>query len=364
MVLGIVKIPLREFSVSAGSGPEGWNLPYFLVGQENSLVEPAVRAVLKGHPKDYFPVVFYGPSGTGKSHLAQGLTEAWKRSGNPGPVVMESAQQFHRQLTDALESQALGEFLNHRLRATLWILEDIDRLAGNTMAQIQCGQLLDQLAVQGTPHVVTCRAIPGGIRGVIGPLQSRLMRGLLVNLSLPSEHTRRCFLQELIQAKQIRCTPEAIELLASRLTGSLGQLRKALMELSLVSSNRHGIQVPTVQRYLTQPEDIPQAMRRIIHQTARQFAVRTRDIRGLSRKKQVVYARGVSVYLARQLLGLSFQQIGLLLGNRDHTTILHSYQKTKNLLAQDLAISRIVDTLYETLNSPATPLVGKTCGKS
>ncbi|MCS7305563.1 MAG: DnaA/Hda family protein [Thermoguttaceae bacterium] len=361
---GVLKIPLRNSFGELGISQTSWNLPYFLVGPENPLVEPAVRAVLTGKPACYFPVVFYGPSGTGKTHLAYGLTEAWKRSGNPGPVVIETAQDFHRQLTDALESQALPEFLDRRVRAKLWILEDLDRLAGKTASQIQCAQLLEHLANQRIPHVVTCRTIPGGIPGLIPTLQSRLTQGLLVNLSLPSEQTRRCFLQELIQTRELQCTPEAIELLVSRQTGSLLQLRKALMELSVLRATRHGIQLQTVQSYLGQPKDIAQAIRKILHHTAKQFAVRIRDIRGPSRKKQVAYARGVSVYLARQILRLSFQQIGLFLGNRDHTTILHSYQRTKKLLAHDPAISHIVDRLYETLNSLNVFQRCKTCRKS
>ena len=331
----------------------GWDIPYFLVGPENVLVEPAIRGGMAGRPAAYFPVVFYGPSGTGKSLLAKGLIQAWKYCEHPGRVIGESAREFHRQLMDALESQAVTDLLHRYYRAKLWILEDIEHLRGKTTSQIQLIQLLDHLrTLQSCVVVVTCQTIPQSISGLLPRLQSRLMGGLVVNLSLPSPETRRCFLEALVKAQQVRCSPEAVEFLAFRGTGSLGELQKTVRELSLLSPIRQGIQLQTVQKYLAQPsQDATQAMRKILQYTARQFAVRVRDIQGPSRKKQIGYARGVAVYLARQILGLSFQQIGLFLGKRDRTTILHCYQKMKKLLAHDLAISHIVGSLYETLKS-------------
>ena len=360
MEAGVLKIPVSNpfgALLPEDRAEAEREIPYFLVGPENSLVEPALRTVLeRRRPPYYFPVVFYGPAGTGKSFLAKSFLQAWKSCDHPGPVILESAQEFHRQLTDALESQALPDFLGRYYRAKLWILEDIDHLHGKTLSQIQLAQLLDHLRTQQSCLVViTCQAIPPSIPGLLPRLQSRLMGGLVVNLSRPSLETRRYFLEEWAKAHQIRCTPEALELLASRLTGSLGQLRKALEELSLLSPRGQGIQLQTVQRYLPHPsQDTTQGMRKILHHTARQFAVRVRDLQGPSRKKQMGYARGVVVYLARQILGLSFQQIGLFLGNRDHTTILHCYQKMKKLLAHDPAISHIVESLYETLKSLVT----------
>jgi len=346
----VTKIPLANGLDTQPQNHRGWELPYFLVGPENPLVEPAVRAILEGKPVHYFPVVFYGPTGVGKTHLAYGLAEAWKRTGNPGPVVLETAIDFHRQLADALESQALVEFLERRQRAKLWILEDLETIAGKSFTQLQCVQLLDQLQLQGTPLVLTCRVLPGCIPGLEARLQSRLMRGLLVNLALPSVQTRRRFLEELVQNRQIRCAPEAISLLAARVQGPLVRVRKALMELAYLSGDRQSVHVQKVQTYLEQHHDVVGKIRKIAELTAQQFSVRLRDVRGPSRKKQVVYARGAAVYLARQLLGLSFQQIGVFFGNRDHTTILHSYQKTKKLLADDPAVRHVVETLYEKLH--------------
>jgi len=351
VVQKVIQIPLGNFSETSSPPHRGWELPYFLAGPENPLVEPAVRAIWEGSNSPYFPLVFYGPSGTGKTHLAHGLAETWKRIGNPGPVVLETAMDFHRQLVDALESQSLPEFLQRRVRAKLWILEDLETFAGKIFTQIQCSRILDQLRIQGTPHLATCRSLPGSIPGLEASFQARLLRGLVVNLALPSRPTRQMFLEELIRAQGIPYAPEAVSLLADRVQGTLAHLRKILMELAYVGSSRQGIQLPKVQTYLEQqPHELATEMRKIAEVAAQQFSVRLRDVRGPSRKKQVVYARGVAIYLARQLLGLGFQHIGEFFGNRDHTTILHSYQKTKKLLTEDPAVGRIVETLYETLH--------------
>ena len=360
MATGMLKIPLKNLLGFSLPDQGKWELPYFLVGPENALVESAMEVLIAGRPMGYFPVVFYGPSGTGKSFLTHGLIQVWKCLGHPGPVIIESAQEFHRQLADALESQAVPDFLDRYYRARLWVLEDIDRLEGKTATQLQLARVLDRLRTQQTcVLLISCRTIPGSIPGLLTHLQSRLMGGLVVALKLPSMEIRRYFLKEMVKVKQIHCSPEAIDFLASRMTGSLGQLRKALMELSTLTPARQGIELSTVQKYLAHPSpNVCQAMRNILHHTARQFALRVQDLRGPSRKKQLVNARGVTVYLARKILGLSFQQIGLFLGNRDHTTILHSYQKTKNLLTHDPALGHVVNTLYETLKPLVTSKTG------
>lgn len=347
---GVLKIPLANSSRTQPQSVGGGQLPYFLAGPENPLVEPAVRAVLEAQPANYFPLVFYGPSGTGKSHLAHGLAAAWKRIGHPGPVMLETGIDLGRQLADAVESQALPELVARHGRARLWILEDLETLAGKNFAQVQCSRLLDQFQRKGTPHVLTCRMLPGTVPGLDPRLQSRLMRGLIVNLALPSIQTRQSFLEELVRANHISCAPEAIALLAARVQGPLVHLRTTVLELAHRVAGRHGIHVQDVHAYWKQQQgEVTSTVRQIAALSAKYFSVPLRDLRGPSRKKQVIYARGVAVYLARQLLGLSFQHLGELFGNRDHSTILHSYRKVQELLTVDPALCQAVETLRERL---------------
>lgn len=346
----IIKIPVDR----CGHREEvsRWELPYFLAGPENQLVEIAVRAVLQSKPREYFPVVFYGPSGTGKTHLAYGLAHGWKRQGHPSPVIIQTARHFHTQLMDALESQALADFLEQQAKAKLWILEDVEALAGKNFTQTQCTQLLDHFQAQGIPQVVTCRTLPGWIGGLDPRLQGRLTQGMTVHLSFPSLPTRRKFLEELAQANHLAFSPEAICLLAERIHGPLRSVQKVLMELA--GSNGHGKKITSskVHAYLEQYYQTSiQQIRNIAQLVGQQFSVGLRELRGPCRKKHVALARAVAVYLSRESLGLSFREIGNFFGRRDHTTILHCYQQIKKVLANDPTIRLVVENLSEKLRS-------------
>lgn len=352
MVETITRIPLSGYFGERRSGSDrGVQLPCFLAGPENALVETAVHAILAADAEAYYPVVFYGAAGTGKSHLAHGLAAAWKAGARRRPAVLETSADFARALADAIEAQGVPEFHDRYCRAALWILEDVERLAGKPSAQAELVLLLDRVLSLGTAVVVTSAAAPGLIAGLGPRLQGRLSGGLAVGLAPPSLGTRRVLLREFAQVRGATLDEEAEEALAAGLCATAPRLFGAMLQLEAQAGARDGvIGAELARRYLARQRGCaPVELRDIAAAAARHFALRMSDLRSPSRRKVVVYARGVAMYLARELTRGSLNRIGQFFGGRDHATVLHGCRKTDELAKTEPAIRHAIQSVRERL---------------
>jgi chromosomal replication initiator protein len=352
----------RQDAASTSSG-------HFLAGPENRLVEVAVCSLLAAPPDRlasvdsppeslptvrYNPLVLYGPSGTGKSHLARGLAAAWKTRGHQR-VVCTSAVDFARELAEAIETQAVEEFRAKHRSAALLVVEDLGMLAtrkaGKLNAQEELIHTLDALLAEDRQVIVTASAAPEELPGILPALASRLIAGLTIPLAPPGPEARLAILQQLAACRQSELPESAARALAEGLSGTARELAGALMELEMRSPHRQGrIDLAAARQFLDRRNH---ARRPTLHQiallTARHFSLRLSDLRSPARRRALVTARGVAVHLARRLTGETLERIGSYFGGRDHTTVLHSCRQIKTLMKDDSSIRQSVELLRETL---------------
>ncbi|MEN6457955.1 MAG: DnaA/Hda family protein [Thermoguttaceae bacterium] len=371
----------------------------FLVGPENRLVNVAIRSVLEDQTRSYNPLVLYGPAGTGKSHLVQGLAAAWKarhasdarpasanrvharHDGKPHPhlaksraenskrrVVCTTAVDFARELADAIETQAVDDFRAKYRDAAMLVVEDLGQLttrrSGKLSAQEELIHTLDALVADGRWAVVTAGDAPWALPGMTPMLQSRLASGLVIRLAPPGPETRRALLHRLAALRDIDLPDSVAQALAQGLSGTARDLAGALLQLATLEiddsptkagkPSKHptarSIDMPAVQNYLArQQHGRKVTLHEIALATAHHFSVRLTDLRSASRRRTLVAARGVAVYLARDVAGQGLEQIGRYFGGRDHTTVLHSYRTTRDVAAADPTIRTAIEALKKSL---------------
>jgi chromosomal replication initiator protein len=354
MADGIVMIPLAGHPMACDARPGDQTdrpavLGHFLAGPENGLVEPAVHAVLNRQPCAYNPLVLYGPSGTGKSHLARGLAAAWKTRFPGQRVAYCLAIDFARELADAIVAQAVEDFRLQYRDAALAVFEDVGDLAAKDAAQEELLYTLDAILRKGGQVLVTAKAAPRELPGLTPGLQARLGSGLTVPLAQPGPNARLAILQRLAQLREIDLSDPVAQLLAEGLSGTVPELLGALIQLQVPARHdRQKIDTQAVREYLAQRNATrrPQ-VRQIALAAARHFSLKLADIRGSSRRRPVVAARDVAMFLARQLTKESLQHIGQYFGGRDHTTVMHACRKTEGLLTADPAIGQAVHELQQ-----------------
>jgi chromosomal replication initiator protein len=365
MVDSVVTIPLRGQPLPRdprleGDGPG--SIGQFFAGRENLLVEPAIEGVLCRRPSAYNPLLLYGPSGTGKSHLARGLAAAWRSRHCGGRVVCTAMVDFARELAEAIEAQAVEDFRAHWRGAALAVFEDLGDLAGRDAAQEELIRTLDVLVQEGAQVVLTARSAAADLRHLSPPLRSRLVAGLSVPLSPPGPDARWAILHQWSRLRQLDLAEPILGLLVEGLSGTVPELIGAMVQLEVPA--RHAgrpIDADSVRRFLAKRQKAlgPQT-RDIAAASARYFSLRLSDLRGAARHRPVVIARDVAMFLARQLTKQSLQQIGEYFGGRDHTTVMHGCRKAEELLQADPAIRQAVDDLCRKLQpGPA----GNGCAK-
>jgi chromosomal replication initiator protein len=358
MADGVIAIPLAGQPMACAARVDDdcgsrAALRHFLAGPENHLVEPAVQGVLGPRPARYNPLVLHGPSGTGKSHLACGLVAAWRDRWPTAAVVYTTAVDFARELADAIETQAVVDLRTLYRRASLLVFEDVGRLAEKPAAQIELIGTLDAILRAGGQIVVTASIAPAELRNLMPALQSRLLAGLAVPLSPPGAGARLAILRQLAELREIDLAEPVAQVLADGLSSTVPELLGALVQLD-VPARMDGkmIDAEAVRRYLAKRRGERELqLPDIATAAARYFSLKLADLRGPGRRRPVVTARDVAMFLTRCLTGTSLQQIGQYFGGRDHTTVLHGCRKTESLLKSDPIIRQAIEKLKQKLQS-------------
>ena len=229
----------------------------------------------------------------------------------------------------------------------LAVFEDVGELAAKPAVQEELVRTLDAIIQGGGQVVVTASAAPRESAGFLPALQSRLSAGLCVSLALPGPETRLAILQRWSECRQFELADSILKLLAEGLAGTVPELLGAMLQLE-VPARQDGrpVDARQVRDFLARRDSaLRPKIRAIAAATARHFGLRLGDLRGKSRRRPVVAARDVAIYLCRQFTRESLSSIGEYFGGRDHTTVLHACRKTEELLESDPSVRQAIEVL-------------------
>ncbi len=357
MVSGIFSIPLEAYQSRPDESRRGGAarrslLREYVGSEENQLVQHAVESFLQRH-EEYNPYVFYGSTGTGKSFLALGLSARWRDEHPDDRVVVTSGADFARSYAHAVDTDSLPTFRRKCRAAQLFVLDDVHLMQPKRAAQEELARLIDALIEQDAMVLVTTNAAPAGDGRLQPRLRSRLSSGLSVALSVPGAPARELLLRRLADVHEVSLSDAAIQLLAGSCSEgtqealTVPQLNHALMQLGHALSERTSlIDEERVRRFLLeQARERQPTFRLITAKVSKYFSLTSQELRGVSRRRQVVRARGVAMLLSWNLTSKSLEAVGQYFGDRDHTTVLHACRKTESLQQTDPEIKQALDEL-------------------
>jgi len=327
----------------------------FLAGPENRLLGPAVRDVCGAPGCCYNPLVLHGPRGAGKTRLVEVVLAEWQRCHGVRAVRRVSGAAFARELADAIDAQATEVFRQRYRGAVLLAFEDIEGIAGSQAAQVELLHTLDDLLDEDHQVLVTARAAPPAISGLLPALASRLVGGLVLEVSPAGFEARLVFVQRWAAENRLRLPDSSARLLAERAGDDVLDLERVLSELQHTERSDRVLSWAAIRRRLEQKESLEPSISHIAAATARQFCLKVADLRSRSRRQTVVQARAAAMFLARQLTGESLSRIGSYFGGRDHTTVLHGCRRTAELLGSTPALRHALEQITDRLRKRLPP---------
>jgi chromosomal replication initiator protein len=355
MVGGVFSIK----SVGSDTTRVAWkNAAEYIGGAENLLVPTGVDALCQQPPK-FNPLVFFGPVGTGKSLLVQLIATRWKRDNKTARTLLTTGADLARDYAHAIETDSLPDLRSKYRRTSLLAIDDLHEIGEKTGAQNELVRTLDLMLTNQQRVVVTLPQSPAETAVLLPALASRLTGGLTVPLQPPGPDARRLILRSLVATRGFTLPQRVVDMVASdALTDALKpptvpRLLQTLVRLEGFSSDGDTTLDEHQLRRLLQPtsDNDERQLQSITKQVSKYFNLRATELKGKTRQQRVVRARGVAMFLARQLTTSSLQNVGRHFGNRDHTTVLHACRKTESLLDTDPSIRQAVTDLTTQLST-------------
>jgi chromosomal replication initiator protein len=337
--------------------------PAFVAGPENRLVAAtferllATKSLAPSAASNYAaasaPAVLalFGPSGTGKTHLAHGLVRHWQQQHGTESGSYLTAGDFRRQYTAAIADDAILGFRSRLRGPQLLSIDDLHQLPADAHLWHELRYTLDDFDDRGGTVVVTSNRPATTLANLPPDVRSRLAGGLMLQLAAPGAVARLRIIHQTSTAFGQPLSAADAERLAAGLSGTANDLIGALFELcSTPAKNASNDANRTSQLLATRASRRP-SLREIVAAVARFTRVPQKQLKSSSRKQSAVFARALVVYLARELAGSSYHEVGRALGGRDHTTIMHSYQKISGDRLRNAATQNALDELTRTLLS-------------
>ncbi len=332
-------------------------LPSYVAGPENRLVAATFNRLLSNNSNDtthaFAPHVLalFGHSGVGKTHLALGLVRHWQHAFGVDAAQYTTAADFRRLITDAIDTNSVGEFRRQCRTRQLLVIDDIHRLSSDDYLLHELRYTLDAYEENNGLIVVTSHRPADTLANLPPDIRSRLASGLTLQLAPPGSAARTRIIRHASSALGRALSDDAAHRLADGVNGTVNDMLGALFELCAAPQTTARNDAARTEHLLAARAARRPTLQEILAVVAKYTNVPQKQLKSGSRKQSIVSARAIVVYLARELAAASYDQIGRILGGRDHTTIMHNYKKVDRELARDVATQEAVADLRRILMS-------------
>lgn len=330
---------LKKVNIDPQLNPN-YNFESFVEGDCNRLARSAGYAVAQKPGGTAFnPLVMYGGVGLGKTHLAQAIGNEIKKKFPNKTVLYVSSEKFTNQFIDALKSNAVNDFIHFYQLIDVLILDDIQFFANKDKTQDIFFHIFNHLHQSGKQLVLTSDRPPRDLEGVEERLLSRFKWGLSADLQVPDFETRIAILEKKMYSDGIELPRDVVEFVAYNINTNIRELEGALISLlAQASLNKKEIDIDLAKKII---KNFVKSISRevsieyIQKTVCEHFDVEVEKLKEKTRKRAIVQARQLSMYLAKNYTKNSLKVIGKHFGGRDHSTVIHSCQAIQNLLDTD-----------------------------
>ena len=345
---GTIAVPAQDLDPMLRSN---YSFDNFIEGLSNRLPRAAAESIALKPGKTVFnPLFLYGASGVGKTHLANAIGLKVKELYPEKRVLYVSAHLFKVQYTDSVRKNTVNDFINFYQSIDVLIIDDIQEFVGVEKTQNTFFHIFNHLHQNGKQLIMTCDRPPVMLQGIEDRLITRFKWGLTAEIERPNLELRRSILTDRARREGIALREEVLDYIAEQVTDSVRELEGILISLHAHSAlYGREIDLSLAQRIVSKAVRIVEkevTIEDIVRSTCDYYHIKDESIYTSSRKRDIVLARQVSMYLAHKLLpSLSLARIGQCIGSKDHSTVLHACRTIEDLVGVDKVMEAAVEDI-------------------
>lgn len=327
----------------------------FVIGNSNRFAHAASLAVAESPAKAYNPLFIYGGVGLGKTHLMHAIGHYIIQNNPKAKVVYVSSEKFTNELINSIKDDKNVEFRNKYRNVDVLLIDDIQFIAGKERTQEEFFHTFNALHEANKQIIISSDSPPKEIPTLEDRLRSRFEWGLIADIQAPDFETRMAILKKKADEEHLNIHNEVFSYIATKIKSNIRELEGALIRIVAFSSltNKEisvDLASEALKDIISSKQNKQVTIELIQDIVSSYYSLKIDDFKSSRRTRNVAFPRQIAMYLSRKLTDMSLPKIGEEFGGRDHTTVIHAYEKISDCLKNDEALQKVINELTKRIN--------------
>lgn len=349
---------LRRVDVPDNDPSARYTFRNFVTGPSNRFAVAAALSVAERPGGSYNPLFIYGSAGLGKTHILRAIQNFINDLEPNRKILYVSTETFLNEFVDSIRNNSGNEFKRRYRQMDVLLIDDIQFIEGKDRLQEELFHTFNELYGANSQIVLSSDRPPDAIPTLEERLKSRFMMGLLTDIQPPDIETRMAILRKRAERDGLELDNEVSEFIAANITNNIRELEGALNKVTAYAnltaqSLDRGLAEQVLGDFIADRQPRPITVDMILESTVEQFGFPRDELIGKSRRRPLVIARQMAMYVTRELTDLSYPHIAREFGGRDHTTVMHACDKISALMKERTQIYNHVTTLEKSIRAQA-----------
>ena len=326
----------------------------YVMGNSNRFAYAAAQAVANNPATTYNPLFLYGGVGLGKTHLMHAIGNRIKKNDPTMKVLYISSENFTNEIINSIYNKNTEAFRKKYRNIDCLIIDDIQFLKGKEQTQVEFFHTFNDLRDSNKQIIISSDRLPKEIETLEDRMRSRFEQGLIADIQPPDLETRIAILRQKAANDKIEMPNDVLTLLATSITNNIREIEGVYTKIVAYSSLMDvPVTLEITKKILDDMGNIVQVKQitfeSITQAVAEHYRIKLDELFNKKRTQNIAYPRQIAMYLCRELADMSYPRIGELFGGRDHTTVIHAYEKISNKSKEDSKLQKDLNTLKEIL---------------
>lgn len=325
----------------------------FIVGSSNKFAHAAAQAVATTPGQTYNPLFIYGNSGLGKTHLLNAICYEVRNNNPDSKIIYTSGEDFTNELVSCIQNRTMADFHNKYRTVDVLLVDDVQFIGGKVQTEEEFFHTFNTLAQAHKQIVLTSDRPPKEIQTLEDRIRTRFESGLLADIQPPDIETRMAIIRRKADMLNIVLPDDVIQYLAEKIKNNVRQLEGAVKKLNAYYTiDGHAPSIILAQKAIkditSDSQPLPVIIDKILGEVARTYGTTVENIRSDKRNSNISKARQASMYIVREVTGLSMEQIGAEFGNKHHSTVIYNIREAEKDINNN---SNIKATIQDIINN-------------